>query len=88
MGDKIKKILAVSESAEHSDQIELWTKTFKVFGTLLTDQSKLIEDVVTIKDAKICKHFDGCECGKGKTECSQWLNVFEDQIIAFSILRK
>lgn len=88
MSKVIKKILSIASSANGSDNIEVWTNTFKVVGTLITDQSVIVDDIVTIKNAKICKHFGECECGKDQTECSNWLNILDDQIIAFSILPK
>ena len=87
MSERLAKIIAISDKANHTNEVEIWTKCFKVTGKLYKDKDRAIEGVVTLQDAKICQHFGECEC-KTETITHEWLNIFEDKIIAFTAIKK
>ena len=87
MSEKLEKVIGIANLAEHSDYIELWTPSFKVKGTLIKDLDKAVDGVITVKHATVCPHFGECSC-KPDTVTHEWLNVFEDQVIAFTVIKK
>lgn len=85
MSEKLNEILEISQMADGEKEAVIWTGSFKVKGKLYTDQAKLKEGIVTFTDAVVCHHFDDCKC-KDEAACYKWINIFEEHIIAFSIL--
>lgn len=85
MSDKIKRIFEIYELSNNPTEVIIFTPTFKAKGRLLTDKSKIKNDLITLKDAVICPHFEKCEC-EGNAQCIKWLNIFEKKIIAFSVI--
>ena len=92
MSNKVlKKLLKVS-SLCGCDKVAIWTDSFLAKGELYKDSSDMIEDVVTLKNVTI--HSIGCECTESNTcGCTdvekqlEWLNIFDDKVIAFSFLK-
>lgn len=63
----------------------IFTQSFKAYGSIVIDEKNTLKDVLTLKDATICHHFDECSCNVDSPKY-EWLNLNEDKIIAFSIL--
>ena len=80
---KVDRIIKIAEFAS-SKKIEVWTTSFKVVGTLLTDEDKIAKGIVTIINPIIHPLLGNEVESELKYE---WLNIFEDEIIAFSIVR-
>lgn len=86
---KLKKILEIAEKTG-SKKIEVWTKTLKAEGELFNDKEKLEKGIVSLNNAYIsslvgeCHCGDSCTCKAGKYE---WFNIFEDHIVAFTVLK-
>ncbi|HSA07590.1 MAG TPA: hypothetical protein P5556_10485 [Candidatus Gastranaerophilales bacterium] len=80
---KLKKIIEIAEQA-NSEEIEVWTNTFKAMGTVLKDENRIAKGIVSLKNAIVSPLFIENEC----TDTSyEWLNIFEDQVIAFTIVK-
>lgn len=85
---ELKKILEIAEKAG-SKKIEIWTSSLKIEGELFDDREKIEKGVVSLKNAVIsslageCNCGDNCTCKTGKYD---WFNIFEDRIIAFTII--
>ncbi len=86
MSIKQRKIIEISNQA-NTDEIELWTNSFKARGILLKDLVKATEGVVTLINARIIPIFSDSGC-VNEVIVQDWLNVFEEQIIAFTAIRK
>lgn len=85
MSERVRKILDVSKMAQGEKEIVIWTSAFKVKGKLYTEMDKLEEGVVTLTDAIVCRHFEDCQCEEN-SHYYKWVNVFEDQVIGFSVI--
>lgn len=85
MADKIKRIFEIYELSENPKEIVIFLENFKVRGKLFTDKSKIKDDVITLTDAVVCSHFDKCQCEE-TAKYYEWLNIFDKEIIAFSVL--
>ncbi len=85
MSDKLNKVLNISDQANHSEDIEVWTNTFKVKGKLFKDKKKAIKGVITLQNASVCSHYGDCNCSDNMTH--EWINIFEDKIIAFTLFQ-
>lgn len=83
MSNKIKKIFKIAEDAG-STEIEVWTNSFKAMGTLLKDEERIEKGIVSLKNPIISPLFIENECTDSTYD---WLNIFEDQIIAFTVVR-
>lgn len=79
---KLTKIIEISELT-NSDKISIWTNSFKVSGKLYKDKEKLEKGIVSIESPSIKPFLPGCE----PESTHDWLNIFEDQIIAFTIIK-
>lgn len=85
MSERLQKVINISEHA-HSSQVEIWTNTFKATGSLFKRDNEIVEGVVTLKNAKVYPIFNEdskCSCTSVERE---WLNIFEDKIIAFTVI--
>ena len=73
------------ECTEHgAKELCLVTKIFKAKGKLYTE--KEIEGLITLKPAVIKLFADDCECETTSEHKEiEWLNIFAEDIIAFSI---
>ena len=80
--DRIYK--AVDMSGGVTD-IVIFTESFKAYGNVVNDNKGALRDILTLKNATICHHFDECSCNIESPKY-EWLNVNEEKIIAFSIL--
>ena len=87
MSEKAIKILQIAEQAENAEGIVVLTDSFKAKGKLYKDKSKTVEGIITLTDAVVCPHFSECECKESLTSHHDWLNIFEENIVAFTILR-
>jgi len=85
MSNKVKKIFEIFELVQNPKEIIIFTQAFKVKGTLITDKNKLKDEVITLMDAVICPHFEKCQC-EDAAKYVEWLNIFEEDIIAFSVV--
>jgi len=84
MSEKQAKISLISNISSNADKIEIWTETFVVRGNLLKE--KTVDGIVSVVNAEIYPIFNECECSEGSIE-RPWLNIFEDKIISFTILK-
>lgn len=80
---KLEKILEIAEQAD-SNQIEIWTDSFKVMGTLFKDKERIANGIISLENPIISPLLVECECTDSMYD---WLNVFEDQIIAFTVVK-
>lgn len=80
---KVEKIIKIAECTG-SSKIEVWTTSFKVEGTLLTDEDKIAKGIVSIINPIIHPLLGNEVESELKYE---WLNIFEDEIIAFTIVK-
>ncbi|MCK7521125.1 MAG: hypothetical protein MZV64_27265 [Ignavibacteriales bacterium] len=75
---KLEQIIKIAEQAG-STEIEVWTSSFKVMGTLFKDKERIANGIVSIQNPIVSPLLVECECSDSLYE---WLNIFEDQIIA------
>lgn len=80
---KLQKIIDIAELTG-SEEVEVWTNSFKVMGTLLKDKSRIEKGIISIQNPIISPHLIENEC---TDTAYDWLNIFEDQIIAFTIVK-
>ena len=85
MSDKIKRIFEIYEISHNPKEVVIFTSAFKAKGKLLIEKSKIKDDIATLTDAVICPHFEECQCEENAQNIA-WLNIFEKDIIAFSII--
>lgn len=93
MGKKLDSIIEIANKADHSDKIEVWTKSFVASGTLIKDYDKITEGVLSLKDVSLDTFIEECTCGNASCNCGEgvqrdWLNIFEDKIIGFTLFKK
>ena len=88
MSEKLAKVIQIARMAENAEEVVIMTDAFKARGKLFKDQSKAVEGVITLTDATICPHFDVCECKNSGNSHHEWLNIFEENIIAFTVIKK
>ena len=85
MSDKIKRIFEIYEISHDPKEVVIFTSAFKAKGKLLIEKSKIKDDIITLMDAAVCPHFENCQCEEN-AHCIKWLNIFEKDIIAFSVM--
>lgn len=85
MSDKLKRIFEIYELSQNPKEVVIFTSAFKTRGKLLIDKNKIKDDLITLMDAVICPHFEKCQCEE-TAQYIEWLNIFEKDIIAFSIV--
>ena len=78
-------IFEIYELTPNAKEIVIFTSAFKTRGKLLTDKNKVKDELITLMDAVICPHFEKCQCEEN-AQYLEWLNIFEKEILAFSIL--
>lgn len=83
MANKVEKIIKIAEDAG-SEEIEIWTNSFKAMGTLFKDKERIEKGIISLKNPIISPLFIENECTDSAYD---WLNVFEEQIIAFTVVR-
>jgi hypothetical protein len=83
---KLKKVLELAEKAG-SEKIEIWTSSFIATGDLFQDKDRLEKGIVTLQNAKVTSILHKCDSECGCDKLFEWLNIFEDQIIAFTIIK-
>ena len=86
MSEKLEKIIAIAQQAKDSDFTEIWTPTYIARGYLVKDKNQIVDKVVTLKNVQIFPIFDECETSTDGIN-REWLNIFEDQIISFTIIK-
>lgn len=100
MNDKLNQILKVAKDLQNPE-LCLLTADYKIEGNLLQDEKKILPGVVTLQDVRVyCLSKQEIVLSEKainpitkavnavKSDKYEWLNVFEDQIIAFSLLPK
>lgn len=85
MVDKMTRILEIYELSTEAKEVVVFTASFKARGKLLTDKSKLKDDLVTLVDAVVCSPLEKCQC-ESTAQYFEWLNIFDKDILAFSII--
>lgn len=83
--DILERIYKASDMANGIKDIVVFTQSFKAYGTIVKDHKDSLKNILTLKDASICHHFDECSCNIESPKY-EWLNINEEKIIAFSIL--
>lgn len=81
----LDRIYKASEMSGDIKDIVVFTESFKCYGTIVKDHKDNLKDILTLKDATICHHFDECSCNIESPKY-EWFNINEEKIIAFSIL--
>jgi len=87
MNEKLKKVVDITNKA-NSDEIEVWTETFRAKGKLCKDAEKLVEGIVSLENVKLYSYLEVYECESEDYFEYDWLNIFEDKIIAFVAFKK
>lgn len=87
MSEKLTKVIQIAEQAQNAEEIVLFTDSFKAKGKLFKDKSKAVDGIITLTDAVVCPLFDKCECKGSLSTHHDWLNVFEENIVAFTVLK-
>lgn len=85
MGLKRETILYVAQDAGEANKVIVWTNSFRAEGTLFKDKENFERNVITLMDAHICNPFEKCTC-EGRSTI-KWLNIFEDEVISFSVVQ-
>lgn len=80
---KLEKIIEIAEQSG-SVEVEVWTNSFKAMGTLLKDKDRIEKGIVSIQNPIVSPLFIECDATDSAYD---WLNIFEDQIIAFTLVR-
>ncbi len=82
--NKTERILKIAKEANESDRIIVFVNSFKIVGHLHKESEMHEKGILTLKDATVCNSLENFECTFSH-HTYKWLNVFEDEIIAFSI---
>lgn len=85
MSKHSKIIKQIDQIATDANKIIVWTSAFKAIGDLYKDEKHADENLVTLTDARICNHFEKCSCDNPTIK---WLNIFEEDIVAFSLIKE
>lgn len=80
---KLNKIIEIAEMSG-SEEIEIWTNSFKAMGTLFKDKSRIEKGIVSLQNPIVSPLFVEDVCADTKYD---WLNIFEEQVIAFTIVK-
>jgi len=80
---KLKKIIEIAEQAG-STEVEIWTNSFKAMGTLLKDKDRIESGIISLQNPIVSPLLVECECTDSMYD---WLNIFEEQIIAFTVVK-
>ena len=82
--NKTEQILEIAKNADNAERIILFTSSFKVVGKLLKKSDMISKGILTLTGATICSTLENFECTFSHHRYD-WLNIFEDEIIAFSV---
>ncbi len=80
--NKVEQIFKIAQNANCSDRIIVFVNSFKIVGRLYKD--KYVDGILTLVNATICNSLENFECSFSH-HSYKWLNIFEDEIIAFSV---
>lgn len=80
---KLEQIIKIAEEAG-SQEVEIWTNSFKAMGTLYKDQNRLEKGIISLKNPIVSPLFIESEFADTQYD---WLNIFQDQIIAFTVVK-
>ena len=83
--NKVEKILDIAKKIEETNKIIVFTHSFKALGTIVTESDMNSKGVLTLRNAFICSSFENFDCTISH-HSYEWLNLFEEQIVAFSII--
>lgn len=81
----LNRIYKAIDMAGGVTDIVIFTESFKAYGSVVKDERENLKDILTLKNATICHHFDECSCNIESPKY-EWLNINEEKVIAFSIL--
>ena len=82
--NKVESIMKIAQNVDNSDKIILFSKSFKVVGTIVKESDMISKGILTLRNATVCNSLENFECSFSH-HVYKWLNIFEDEIIAFSI---
>ena len=87
--NNIEKIIHIAEKIEERTEqkmkIIVFTHSFKALGNLVTESDMISKGILSLQNAIICSSFENFDCTTAH-HSYEWLNLFEDQIVAFSII--
>lgn len=95
MSKRARLLNEIYDMTQDPKGIIIFTSAFKAKGSLLRDDMKRKDGVITLQDATVCNHFYDCTCDECTCEnaecqegiqCYKWLNIIEKEVIAFSII--
>lgn len=87
MSEKLKKIIEIANDANHSNEVEIWTNSFRARGIIVKEPGRTVDGIISLADARIIPFITDIE-NSVDIILHNWLNIFEDQIIAFTVLRR
>ena len=82
--NKTEKIMEIAKEADDSERIIVFTTSFKVVGNILKKSDMISKGILTLTNATVCNALENFECTFSH-HVYDWLNIFEEQIVAFSI---
>ena len=82
--NKIEKIMEIAKEADDAERIIVFTNSFKVVGSILKKSDMISKGILTLTGATVCNALENFECTFSH-HVYDWLNIFEEQIIAFSV---
>ncbi len=82
--NKTEKIIEIANDANDADRIVVFTSSFKVVGMIYKKSDMISKGILTLTNATICNSLENFECTFSHHKY-EWLNLFEDEIVAFSV---
>ena len=58
----LDRIYKAIDMAGGVTDIVIFTESFKAYGNVVKDDKDGLKDILTLKNATICHHFDECSC--------------------------
>lgn len=83
--NKIEKIIEIAKNVNESCKVIIFASSFKVVGKILKKSDMISKGILTLTNATVCNSLENFECSFSH-HTYDWLNLFEDEIIAFSVL--
>lgn len=83
MTNKLEKIIKIAEETG-SEEIEVWTNSFKAMGTIFKDKERIEKGIISLQNPIVSPLFIEDECADSTYD---WLNIFEEQVIAFTVVK-
>jgi len=82
--NKTEKILKIAKEAGNADRVIVFVNSFKIVGHLYQESDMIEKGILTMQNATVCNSLENFECTFSH-HTYKWLNIFEDEIIGFSI---